>query len=395
MKRLIAFAIAGALFVAGAVSAPGTPVSAGDDSRVLVKFKQGTKAAEKDKALKEKKAKKEGKVYGDDVLVVSSEDGRSSGELIADLNRDRRVLYAEPDVELHITLANPNDASFGQQYAMQKINAVAGWTSYPGSYTSSGGPTVALIDTGIDRNHPDLVGHIDTVNAKCFGILCTFTGYEDDNGHGTHTSGTVGAATNNGAGVASVAFNTKIMPIKVCNLAGSCNTSDVTSGINWARTHGAKVISMSLGGGGTSTMQTAVTQANSAGIVVVAAAGNDGNATLNYPAAYPEVISVAATDANDKRASFSNANSDVEIAAPGVDVLSTYSGDGYTTLSGTSMATPHVAGLAALLFGQNPTWTNVQVRNRMNACSDDLGAAGRDTSFGFGRINLGRALGTC
>jgi subtilisin family serine protease len=107
------------------------------------------------------------------------------------------------------------------------------------------------------------------------------------------------------------------------------------------------------------------------------------------------VISVAATDANDNRASFSTFNADVEIAAPGVSVLATYNDGGYRAISGTSMSTPHVSGLAALLRGQNPTWTNTQVRNRMNACSDDLGAAGRDDSFGNGRINLGRALGSC
>jgi subtilisin family serine protease len=252
-----------------------------------------------------------------------------------------------------------------------------------------------VIDTGIDTNHEDLVGRIDTANSRCFGTLCLFTGYEDDNGHGTHVAGTIAAATNNARGVAGLAFNTRIMAIKVCNLAGTCSTADIVSGINHATARGAKVINMSLGGGGTSTLQTAVRNANNAGVVVVAAAGNDGNSTISYPAGYAEVISVAATDSNDNRASFSNANSDVEIAAPGVSVLAPYNNGGYTTLSGTSMASPHGAALAALLRGQNPGWTNTQVRNRMNACSDDLGAAGRDNNFGNGRINLGRALGTC
>jgi thermitase len=150
-----------------------------------------------------------------------------------------------------------------------------------------------------------------------------------------------------------------------------------------------------LGGGGTSTLQTAVANAYNNGVTLVAAAGNDGNTAINYPAGYAQVVSVAATDSSDAHASFSNANADVELAAPGVDVLSTYSGDGYTTLSGTSMSTPHVAGLAALLKGQNPSWTPAQIRARMNACSDDLGAPGWDSTFGNGRINLGRALGTC
>jgi thermitase len=278
---------------------------------------------------------------------------------------------------------------------MQRINAVAGWTSYPGAYTNSGGPTIAVIDTGIDRNHPDLAGKIDTANSRCFGLLCFLTGYEDDNGHGSHTAGTAAALTNNAIGVAGVAVNSRLMIIKVCNAAGTCQTSDIVSGINWASSHGAKIVSMSLGGGGTATLQTAVANAYNNGVTLVAAAGNDGNTAINYPAGYAQVVSVAATDASDAHASFSNANADVELAAPGVNVLSTYSGDGYTTLSGTSMSTPHVAGLAALLKGQNPSWSPAQIRARMNACSDDLGAAGRDDVFGNGRINLGRALGTC
>jgi subtilisin family serine protease len=125
----------------------------------------------------------------------------------------------------------------------------------------------------------------------------------------------------------------------------------------------------------------------------VAAAGNDGDATHNYPAAYSEVVSVAATDNRDARASFSNANADVEVAAPGVNVLSSYnsSDTSYTTLSGTSMATPHVSGVAAVIFGRNPAQTAAQVRTKLDASVDDLGAAGRDTSFGFGRVNLVKA----
>jgi len=252
-----------------------------------------------------------------------------------------------------------------------------------------------VIDTGIDRNHPDLASKLDTTNSKCFGTLCFLTGYEDDHGHGSHTAGTAAARTNNAVGVAGVAVNSRIMAIKACTAAGTCPTSATVSGINWAASHGAKVVSMSFGGGGTATMQTAVANAYNAGVTLVAAAGNDGNATLNYPAAYAQVISVAATDANDARASFSNANNDVEIAAPGVNVLSTVSGDTYTTMSGTSMSTPHVSGLAALLKGQNPSWTPAQIRARINSCSDDLGTPGWDSSFGNGRINLGRALGTC
>jgi thermitase len=396
MKRWSVLALASTLLVAAVFAAPTRAAKSGDeDARVLVKFKKDVNQAEREQAVKDKKAEKVDEVYGDDVWVVESKEGKKDKDLANDFKNDSKVVYAEPDVDLHIFVAPPNDPQFGSQYAMQRVNAVAGWSVYPNGYQASGGPTIAVIDTGIDRNHPDLASKLDTANSRCFGTLCFLTGYEDDNGHGSHTAGTAAAATNNGVGVAGVAVNSRIMALKVCDLIGTCNTSSVASAINWAASHGAKVISMSLGGGGTTTMQTAVASAYNAGVTLVAAAGNDGNATLNYPAAYAQVVSVAATDANDARASFSNANADVELAAPGVNVLSTYSGDGYTTISGTSMSTPHVAGLAALLKGQNPSWTPAQIRARMNSCSDDLGTPGWDSSFGNGRINLGRALGTC
>jgi thermitase len=152
---------------------------------------------------------------------------------------------------------------------------------------------------------------------------------------------------------------------------------------------------MSLGGGDSTTLHNAVNYAwaggGTAGSVLVAAAGNDGDATLNYPAGYAEVVSVAATDNKDARASFSNANADVEVAAPGVNVLSSYNNGSYTTLSGTSMATPHASGVTARIWDRFPTATASSIRSRLDAAVDDKGAAGRDPSFGFGRVNLLKA----
>jgi thermitase len=395
MKRWSVLALASTLLVAAAIAAPTSAKQGDEDVRVLVKFEKDVKQEDREKAVKDKKAKKVDEVYGDDVWVVESEEGKKDKDLSNDFNKDSKVVYAEPDVDLHISVAPPNDTRFAEQYALQRVNAVAGWSVYPNAYPATGGPTIAVIDTGIDRNHPDLATKLDTANSRCFGTLCFLTGYEDDHGHGTHTAGTAAARTNNATGIAGVAVNSRIMALKACDALGSCPTSATASALNWAASHGAKVASMSFGGGASTTLQTAVTNASNAGVTLIAAAGNDGNATLNYPAAYAQVVSVAATDTNDGRASFSNMNNDVEIAAPGVNVLATVSGDTYTTMSGTSMSTPHVAGLAALLRGQNPTWTSAQVRARMNSCSDDLGSPGWDSSFGNGRINLGRALGTC
>jgi thermitase len=244
-----------------------------------------------------------GGVYASDVRIVRAPSGAMDV-----LNAQPTVEYAERDVAYRLLLSDPNDPRFDDQYAHRRISSVAGWASYPGSYTASGGATIAILDTGVDTDHPDLAGRIDTVNSTCtLGLLFCLFGIQDDHGHGTHVAGIAGAATNNGTGVAGVAFNAKLQIVKVCNAAGSCSLSAVASGINWARTHGAKVISMSLGGpSGSTTLRNAVQQADAAGAVIVAAAGNDGDPTLNYPAAYDEVISVASTTSSDSRSSFSN-----------------------------------------------------------------------------------------
>ena len=256
---------------------------------------------------------------------------------------------------------------------------------------------IGIVDTGIDQTHPDLSGKTVDCGAAFGGTVMNGT-CADDNMHGTHVAGTIAAKANNATGVAGVAFNSNLSICKALyTAAGTGLTSDVANCINWTHTRGAKVISMSLGGGDSATLKAAVGNAwkggGATGSVLVAAAGNDGDGTLNYPAAYPEVVSVAATDHNDARASFSNANADVEIAAPGVNVLSTIPGGQYAELSGTSMATPHASGEAGVLWTLFPADTAAGIRSRLTSAVDDLGAAGRDPSFGFGRVNLCKAAG--
>src|SRR3954465_1688677 len=297
---------------------------------------------------------------------------------VAQLNRSGAVQYAEPDYVMK-ALATPNDPRFAELYGLNNtgqtggkpdadIDAPEGWDAAGlGTFPSTGGAKVGVVDTGILSTHEDLVGKLANC-AKSYTGVFVLTGSikegscADDNGHGTHVSGTITASANNGKGVAGVAFNSQLAMCKArSGPLGQGSTSDVANCIRWAHDKGAKVISMSLGGGASTTLQQAVQYAwangGTGGSLLVAAAGNDGNATLNYPAAYPEVVSVAATDSNDARASFSNANSDVEIAAAGVNVLSTKRGGGYVKFSGTSMATPHVAGVAALIAAKNPSWT--------------------------------------
>jgi thermitase len=216
----------------------------------------------------------------------------------------------------------------------------------------------------------------------------------DDYGHGTHVAGLITADANNGKGITGIAFDS---PLAVCKpvggLLGQGSTADVAGCITYLARKGAKVISMSLGVAASTSLQNAVRYAAAKDVVMVAAAGNEGDASLDYPAAYAEVVSVAATDSNDRRASFSNANSDVEIAAPGVDVLSTSntSDSAYDALSGTSMAAPQVAAVAAIIRTKNPSFTAEQARAKLDASVDDLGPPGRDPEYGFGRVNLLKA----
>ncbi len=330
----------------------------------------------------------------------------------AALERSPLVVYAEPNLTLS-SQAVPNDPLFGQLYGLHNtgqtggtadadIDAPEGWDAAGiGTFPSTGGAKVGIVDTGILSSHTDLGGKTADC-ARSQGVVPIFSGSiqegtcADDNGHGTHVAGTISANANNGIGVTGVAFNS---PLSICKALGgplgTGSTADVANCITWTHDKGAKVISMSLGGGNSQTLRNAVDYAWKGGAangsVLIAAAGNDGDATLNYPAAYPNVVSVAATDDRDQRASFSNANSDVEIAAPGVDITSTWNNGAYNTISGTSMATPHVAGVAALIRGRYPTSTAAAIVAKLDGAVDDLGAAGRDSSFGFGRVNLQQA----
>ena len=374
---------------------------------VIVKYRSGITEAQRSGTLQRAGVERTiGKVRGLNarVLRTSGNAARTARRLNASAN----VLYAEPNYILR-TQATPNDPRFGELYGLNNtgqgggsadadIDGPEGWDAGGlGAFPATGGVKVGIVDTGIDQAHEDLQGKTANCARSGGGLLpigggtiregtCT-----DDNDHGTHVAGTIAATANNGKGVAGVSFNSQLAICKALGgPLGSGSTSDVANCINWTASKGAKVISLSLGGGSSTTLQQAVQNADDTAIVI-AAAGNDGDATLNYPAAYPEVVSVAATDNRDARASFSNANADVEIAAPGVDILSTKRGGGYVTLSGTSMATPHVAGVAAVIAQRNPGFTPAQIRSRLDAAVDDKGAAGRDASFGFGRVNLAKA----
>ena len=257
---------------------------------------------------------------------------------------------------------------------------------------------VAVIDTGISNTHPDL-----TPNVKGgYNAISSRKSWNDDNGHGSHVAGII-AALNNSIGTVGVGPNIDLYAVKVLDRNGSGRLSDVIEGIQWAVVKNVQVINMSLGtASDIQSFHDAVIAAESAGVVVVAAAGNSvGSDAVIFPAAYPEVIAVSATDVNDNLASWSSRGPEVDLAAPGVSVYSTYKGAGYATLSGTSMAAPHVAGSAAWVLAtpvgsydanSNGKWDPSEVQQKLQDRSVDLGTPGFDNLFGWGLVNAYNAV---
>ena len=226
-------------------------------------------------------------------------------------------------------------------WGVKRVNAAAAW-----DYTAGQGVKVAIIDTGMDYTHPDLAANY---KGGYNAIISTATPM-DDHGHGTHVSGTIGAVKDL-KGVVGVAPKVDLYAVKVLDKNGSGQYSWVVGGIEWAVMNGMNVINMSLGGGsGTEALKQIMIKSKAMGVAVVCAAGNDSGA-VNYPAKYPEAIAISASDSADKLASFSSRGPEVAVIAPGVSIYSTKKGGGYTTMSGTSMACPHAAGLAALAVG--------------------------------------------
>ncbi len=305
---------------------------------------------------------------------------------VTSLESDSDVAYIEPDYEVQVTETLP--------WGVDRINAELIWNGVEGKSdvapggNAGSGIAISVIDTGIDYNHPDLAdnyeGGYDFVNED--------SDPKDDNGHGTHCAGII-AARDNGAGIVGVAPEADLYAVKVMNSEGRGYISDVIAGIDWSVKNNIKIISMSIGSTQDSTaFRNACDKAYNAGLLLVASAGNRGNAdgtgdTVTYPGRYDSVIAVAATDSANNRASFSSTGSDVELAAPGVSIYSTYLNNGYATKSGTSMACPHVTGTAALAWSAYPDYTNVQVRALLQETAEDIGTTGKDDDYGYGMVN--------
>ena len=401
---------AGALAAAVLLAAIGPPTAVAaehdapaPEAELLVKFHSGTSAAERADAHDEGGGRVDGRLRAEAVDVVDLERGQSADEALVSYGLNRDVQWAELNRRVAIAAAPDDlgarlwglqntgqdgglfDADIDAPEAWDLVAAAAGAADY----------TVGVVDTGIDLGHEDLAGRAITDCLSALGGTGQLgPGCPDDNDHGTHAAGTIAAIPGNGRGVAGAAPGARVLMCKALGRDGSGFISDVVACMNdiVARRSALniRVLSMSIGGGPSSTLEAAVNDAWNKGVLVVAAAGNDAGATTTYPAGYANAVSVGATDRTDAHASFSNQNPDVELSAPGVAIVSTVPG-GYAAYNGTSMAAPHVAAAAALIAWKDGK-AQQALRAALDQAVDDLGPAGRDPAFGYGRLNLCRAL---
>lgn len=421
MKKVVIAGFTAAVMGFGAISFAATGNAAADTApsssvkgQIIVKFRDNGAAA----GLLRQHGLSEGTGIGSTGAHLIKVPSGKESQLIQSLSKNPAIEYAEPDELVTATTADPY---FPRQYALHNVgqeftntagdisvpggkidadvDAVEAWDAIGASGAATGGPaTVAVLDSGVDNDHPDIA---DKVLA-----YANFTDGEtgDDNyGHGTHVAGII-AANHNAEGVAGVCPTCSILDVKVLNDTGYGSTSAIAKGINWAVESGAKVINMSLGQRTSSrTLETAVNNAWNEGAVIVAAAGNTGTTAKIYPAAYTNVIAVAATDNNDAKASFSTHGAKwVDVAAPGVNVYSTFPNhpfylaeqygrsQGYDVANGTSMASPIVAGVAALVWNSQTGATHTSVRGKIQSTADKISGTG--SYWAHGRVNAFKAV---
>jgi thermitase len=330
-------------------------------------------------------------------------------DTLAGLKGDSRLLWAEPDGILTVSEVIPDDPYYLPQQANLRLMGLPWAWSFA---TGSTAWPVAVIDTGIDLDHPDLQSkvwinpdeipandidddgntYIDDVDG--WNFVNDTNSPQDDQSHGSHVSGILAAQTNNGTGIAGMTWGTPVMALKALNSAGKGNASDVAEAILYAADNGARILNLSFGDDlEYQAIHDAIVYAKGKGCLVAAAAGNTGGA-VEYPAAQPGVIAVAATDNNDLPASFSNRGSQIALAAPGVNIYSADRFGGYFLASGTSASTPQVSGLAALIWDLRPGWNADQVTQEITSTARDVWSGGRDNLTGWGRIDAGAAVFT-
>ncbi|MGH9722028.1 MAG: S8 family serine peptidase [Bryobacteraceae bacterium] len=279
----------------------------------------------------------------------------------------------------------PNDPGFSSEWHLSKVQGPQAWDITTGASSVK----IAIVDSGVDANHADLAGRV----AAGWSFLSGNSNTADVLGHGTAVAGVAAASSNNATGVAGITWQNPIMPLVVLNSSDYASYSNIANAIIYAADHGARIINVSIGGSSSSsTLQSAVDYAWARGAVVFASAMNNSTSTPYYPAACDKVIAVSATTSTDGLASFSNFGTWIDLSAPGASIFTTMNGGGYGYWNGTSFASPLTAGIAALALSKNPALGAAALVSLLQQNSDDLGSAGFDSSFGWGRVNAYRAV---
>lgn len=374
-------------------------VSPSVPDEILFKFKPGVS----DKA-KENIRSSHGIKVEEVIDKIDVERGKVPAEakdkIIEALNKNPQVEFAEPNFIGKELTTIPNDPGFATQWNLNdkysaKTGATAAWDITKGDSST----VVAVIDSGVYADHEDLIGKI----IPGYNFVDSNTDTSDETGHGTAVTGTVATTTNNLKGVSSLGWNTPVIPLRIVDSLGGFSYWNLSRAILYAAgcdiagtncgTARAKVINISLGGGTSgTTVENAINYAISKGLVLTAAAGNDGLPDIYYPASSNNVIAVGAITADNIKANFSSTGPQLDVVAPGQGIYTTVRDGTYNGYSGTSFSSPHVAALAALIFSANPALTNQQVVDLIKDTAFDLGIAGWDDQYGCGRIDAGKAL---
>ncbi len=380
---------------------------------IIIKFRPGIAETAKTALAKTCGSRELRTFYRDHFRVLTLPAGAPMKAVLALLARHPSIMYAEPNYRVR-AFSTPNDESYPLQWNFQLINMEAAWDTSTGD-----GVTVAVLDSGISPYGDDGFG--DRLLEGYNAFLNRETRWQDFHSHGTHVAGTIGQQTNNdGIGVAGIAHSAWILPVKALNRYGYGSNATLAAGIRWAVDNGADIINMSLGSSrGGRALQEAVEYADQHGVVLVAATGNDASADnltpVSYPAAYEQVIAVGAVDAMKNRAYYSNGGDKLDLVAPGGSP-DDFNEDGYSdavmqetfklyagylrraldwglySMMGTSMASPHVAGVAALIKSLHPDWGPDEIRQALIDTAEDLGDPGRDDAFGYGLLDAAAAL---
>jgi len=363
--------------IATVYAAPNNPWRSGT---ILVKPRAGLPAEEFDNILKTNNGQSQEVIGSLDVHVVNV-PAHAEEAVVRALSHNPNVEFAELDKAVELSATTPNDPQFPSAWHLPKINATTAW-----DFSKADGIVIAILDTGVDGSHPDLAKQMIPGWNAVDGSTVT----SDIYGHGTAVAGTAAAASNNATGVAAIAWNAKIMPVRITNRTdGYAYWSDIARGLDWAANNGADVANISYGVTSSSTISNAAQKMRSKGGLVVVAAGNDGKDPGYADNKY--MISVSATTSTDAKASWSNYGAYIDVGAPGSSILTTNRGGGYGNWSGTSFASPATAGVIALIMSANPALTPDDIERVLENSADKI-AGSWSPYYGNGRINASNAV---